>query len=278
MAIQSKFHLARFKPVFNGAAHADAFDHGDVLFDWHALEIPRGGCAIRSVTAIVQGTDGAAANDKNFSLVFAKSIDGVAPPALPVSNAVFASSTSVKVRKHIIGYKFLAITETRSTDNEFRAYSLITDGMADKDTQITGDFSTTVTTGAGMTAGFSPIILEGDPSYSGTTKGYQTIWVAGITAEGGANFGTGILIDEGSDYAADSTATLNCDGTNGTLVLAPGDELVAQDGAVIGTVKSVSYGASHTTITLESNVASDIENDDEVCFKSPIELMLGLEY
>ena len=282
MAIQSKFHLAKFKPDFNGGEHATGYSAGDVLFDWYALEIPRGGCAIRSVTAIIQGTDGAAANDKNFSLVFAKSINGVAPPALPVSNAVFASSTSVKVRKHIIGYKFFSVTETRSTDNEFRAYSIVADGMQDKDTAITtgADWNTDqeVTSSQGMTAGFSPIILEGDPNYAGTTKGYQTIWVAGIASEGGANFGTGVNIDEASNYAAGSTAVLNCDNTNGALVFAPGDELVANDGAEIGTVKSVSYSAPHTTITLESNVAADIEDDDQVCFKHPIELMIGLEY
>ena len=277
MAIQSKFHLARFKPAFNGAEHAVAYSAGDVLFNWHALEIPRGGCAIRSVTAIVQGTDGGAANDKNFSLVFAKSINGVAPPALPVSNAAFASEYSVKVRKHIIGYKFLAATETRSTDNEFRAYSLIADGMIDKDESDFDDSRK-------MAAGFSPIILEGDPNYSGTTKGYQTIWVAGIAVEGGANFGTGLLIDTDgiTDYAASaSVTTLNCDGTQGHKVFGPGDELVAADGAVIGTVKTIDYNdtvTSHTTIVLESALPSDLVDNDEICFKSPIELMLGLEY
>jgi len=278
MAIQSKFHLARFKPAFNGAEHATAYTAGDVLFDWHALEIPRGGCAIRSVTAIVQGTNGAAANDKNMSLIFAKSVNGVAPPALPVSNAALAVANAVLIRKHIIGYKFLAATETRSTDAELVGYSILADGMADKDTQITGDFSGSVTTGAGMTAGFSPIILEGDPNYSGTTKGYQTIWVAGIAAEGGADFGTAMEIDNGSGYTADATATLNCDGTAGDILFAPGDELVAADGAAIGTVSTISDDGSHTTLVLTSNVAATLADDDEVCFKTPIELMLGLEY
>ena len=267
MATQSKFHLARFKPAFNGAQHATAYTAGDVLFDWHALEIPRGGCAIRSVTAIVQGTNGAAANDKNMSLIFAKSVDGVAPPALPVSNEALAVANAVLIRKHIIGYKFLAATETRSTDAELVGYSVLADGMQDKD-DATG----------GMISGFSPIILEGDPNYSGTTKGYQTIWVAGIAAEGGTDFGTGMEIDNGSGYTADATATLNCDGTAGDILFAPGDELVAADGAAIGTVSTISDDGSHTTLVLTSNVAATLADDDEVCFKTPIELMLGLEY
>ena len=268
MAIQSKFHLARFKPAFNGAEHATAYAGGDVLFDWHALEIPRGGCAIRSIAAIVQGTNGAAANDKNMSLIFAKSIDGVAPPALPVSNTALAVANAVLIRKHIVGYKFLAATEIRSTNAEFVGYSILADGMIDKADDDEGHV---------MGAGVAPIILEGDPNYSGTTKGYQTIWVAGIAAEGGADFGTAMEIDNGSGYTSGATATLNCDGTAGDILFAPGDELVAADGAAIGTVSTISDDGSHTTLVLTSNVAATLTDDDEVCFKTPIELMLGLE-
>ena len=137
MAIQSKFHLARFKPAMNGTANGSNTTAGDVLFNWHALEIPRGGCAVRSVSAIIAGTDGAAANDKNFSLVFAKSVDGVAPPSLGEFNAILTAEIASTIRKHIIGYKFIAATETRSTDAEFVSFSILADGMADKDTQIT---------------------------------------------------------------------------------------------------------------------------------------------
>ena len=42
MAIQSKFHMARVKPVFDQADHTAAIEGGDILFDWHAFEIPRG--------------------------------------------------------------------------------------------------------------------------------------------------------------------------------------------------------------------------------------------
>ncbi len=267
--MKGKYHLARFKPAFNGAAHATAYTAGDVLFDWHALEIPKGGCAIRSVTAVVQGTNGAAANDKNMSLIFAKSVDGVAPPALPVSNSALAKTDAVLIRKHIIGYKFLAATELRSTDAEFVSYSVLADGMIDKADDDEGHV---------MGAGVAPIILEGDPNYAGTTKGYQTIWVAGVAAEGGADFGTGMEIDNGSGYTANATATLNCDGTAGDILFAPGDELVAADGAAIGSVSTISDDGSHTTLVLTANVASTLADDDEVCFKTPIELMLGLEY
>ena len=48
-----------------------------------------------------------------------------------------------------------------------------------------------------------------------------------------------------------------------------------------GKIKTVDYDVtvgSHTTIVLESNVGATLADDDEICFKTPIELMLGLEY
>ena len=75
MAIQSKFHMARVKPDFDQANHAAAIPGGDVLFDWHAFEVRRGGACVRSVSAIINGKDSAVSNnsDKNFSLVVGKS-------------------------------------------------------------------------------------------------------------------------------------------------------------------------------------------------------------
>ena len=274
MAIESKFHMARVKPVFDQANHAAAIPGGDVLFDWHAFEVPRGGACVRSVSAIINGKDSAVSNnsDKNFSLVFGKSVNGIAPPSLGVSNTQTTKAMWAAARRHIIGYKYISATEMRSADTEFRAYSLLSNSfnrsaMADDESEH----------GLGNP---EPIILEGDPNYSGTTKGYQTIWVAGIAIEGSFDFGTGVELNEAdaSDLAALGTATLVVDGTDVRDLFCIGDEIVAADNAAIGTIKSMTHDGSDGTIVLESAHTDALADDDEICFKTPIELMLGLEY
>ena len=85
-------------------------------------------------------------------------------------------------------------------------------------------------------------------------------------------------IDNGSGYTAGATATLNCDGTAGDILFAPGDELIAADGALIGKVKTISDDGSHTTVVLQDNVTATLADDDEVCYRQPIVFNFGIEY
>ena len=56
---------------------------GDIIFDWKAVDVPKGSCMLRSITATVNGEDGAISGSlTDLELLFAKSIDGVAPPSL----------------------------------------------------------------------------------------------------------------------------------------------------------------------------------------------------
>ena len=56
-------------------------------------------------------------------------------------------------------------------------------------------------------------------------------------------------------------------------------ELIADDGALIGIVKSVSDDGSHTTITLKApGLTAAIADGDEVCFRRPMTFRFGLEY
>ena len=52
-------------------------------------------------------------------------------------------------------------------------------------------------------------------------------------------------------------------------------ELIAADGALIGIVKSVD---SDVLITLEAAHTAALANDDEICFRGPIQFNFGLEY
>ena len=63
------------------------FTADDILFDWQAVDVPNGTISLDSVTAYMVGEDGGGQADKDFSLVFAKSIAGVAPTTLGSVNA-----------------------------------------------------------------------------------------------------------------------------------------------------------------------------------------------
>ena len=124
------------------------------------------------------------------------------------------------------------------------------------------------------------IMLEGESAGYLSTKGpgYQTVWMAGLAIEGSEDFGTGVIVDNGAGYSVGDTV-INCDGVAGDIVFAPGDELIAQDGALVGTLKSVADDGSHTTLTLESpGLIAAIADGDELCNKQPITFIFGLEY
>ena len=79
--MKGKFHLAKVRPTIDVLPNT-AWDAGDVLFDWYAFEIPRGGCALKTLNVIVPGTDTAAAAGIDMELFFATSVNGIAPPSL----------------------------------------------------------------------------------------------------------------------------------------------------------------------------------------------------
>ena len=61
------------------------FTAGDLLFDWTAFNIPIGSVELKEVSGYIMGTDTASQNGELFNLVFAKSINGVAPTSLGLS-------------------------------------------------------------------------------------------------------------------------------------------------------------------------------------------------
>jgi hypothetical protein len=44
----------------------------DILFDWTPIEIPTGACSVKTIHAIVEGTDGASGNTHDIAPLFCK--------------------------------------------------------------------------------------------------------------------------------------------------------------------------------------------------------------
>ena len=261
--MKGKFHLATVRPRVDITGNV-AYTQHDMLFDWHRFEIPKGGCCIKSFNMIVAGTDGAGAAGLNMDLWFARSVNGVAPPSIAATNAdARVKATWTQCRTHIIAHKLLDATAMENAVTYTLGYHVW-------DQTAVGDQVQNQLQPGG-------IMLEGDPNYSGTTSGYQSIWIAAVSVEGGEDFNTGVLID-GAQAVTTTTTALVTTGTDANIVFAVGDEVMAfdEDGTgptVVGTVTAVS--ANLLTV---DKVAEAIDDDDELCLRAPFTFNLGLEY
>ena len=243
-------------------ALSTAFTDKDILFDWHAFDIPKGANRLLSITSIVHGTDGvdqniAGGTTLDYELIFAKDREAVVPPTLGVNNA---GVTGEGWYNHIIGR---VVVDSSLQGDEG---NLIRLNIANTDLAYNGGAGTYVN---------CPLVLQGDNDPSYIKDGYDRIYVAGI-ALGGFDFNTGVLINmtDSEDLAASGTATLTVDGTDCRNPFAVGDVLVAQDGAAVGTIKSLD---SATQITLESAHTAALANNDELFHQSPIRLIMSFE-
>ena len=261
--MKGKFSIVTVKP--NLALLTTALTATDLLFDWTPIEIPRGGCSIETIQMHYAGTDGVAQAPKDIELLFAKSVNGLAPPTLGTSNNKLSDGDTLTkalaqaARPHIIAYKFLKVADMVDTGVDLVAYNLLGSFSAKPNPKMN-------------------IMLEGETTSYLSTKGpgYQTVWMAGIANEGGEDFNTGVLLD-GAQAAAVGTQTqltVTAGGVDPGLVFAVGDEVIAQDGALVGTVVSIE---SNTAFTVDQ-VQAALEDADELCNRQPITFIFGLEY
>ena len=269
-----RYHLATIKPEIDKVGNV-AFTADDVLFDWTKFEVPRGGCAIRSLNLIMPGTNGAAANGGlQMDLYFATSVNGVAPPTLGNTNTAMNVISATAAKPYIIAYHGVVGSEMEDSLDGMVGFNVLGKGVTSTPILVPSDDSVhaTITT---STAPNNLTILEGDPNYAGATSGYQTMWVAAV-AQGAYDFGTGCAIGT-ADHAADDL-TIVVEGTDADDLFAIGDTIIAFD----------SDGSGETTIGDVTAVAADlitvdaapnlIADEDEVCNLNPIVIKLGLEY
>ena len=253
--MQGKYYTTTVAPNIDTAG-ATAYGVADVLFDWFPFEIPNGAASIVSLSFKIVGTEAAQANHLDFDMLFARSINGVAPTTLGTANGVTTAALAAAYRRNI----FSAIPVDFS-----RRAMMNVDGLISYD--VAGQGSTPVNS--------IRTVLSGDPSYA-STSGYQTIWIGGM-ANGTFDFGTGVILDEADapTLAAAGTAALDVDGVDPRSVFQVGDEVIAQDGALLGTIASI---PSDVLINLEAAHVGALADDDEICFRQPITIEIGLEY
>jgi hypothetical protein len=234
----------------------------DILFDWTPIEIPTGACSVKTIHAIIEGTNGTASNTWDILLYFARSINGVAPTTFGTENGTTVKATTLAFRKNLLGFLHLDLS-ARDDMDLLRAYSVI------------GDRTAAGTDNAALAGEMYNITLQGDPVYP-STKGYQTIWVAGYGV-GAFDFGTGVILNQDAalkDITGDSVQLTVAGDGNPENSFAAGDQLIGSTGGPKMEVVSVD---SSTQITVK-NITERIDEEEELVVRNPLKFRIGLEY
>tara|TARA_R110002073_G_C9301995_1_gene566853 strand:- start:80 stop:874 length:795 start_codon:yes stop_codon:yes gene_type:complete len=234
----------------------------DIIFDWTAVDMPKGSCLLKSVTAYVNAEDGAyaAGSLTDYELIFAKSVNGIAPPTLGDINAL--QTGCGELRHHFITGVRLESAASKGT------LTKTTFGVM---------FSTGISGGSDTNIGTN-VVIDLEPS-SGTNVGYDKLYVAAFHVSA-RNYGTGVLLNLEGGAALDASATpvseIAVDGVDATKIFSVGDQVYVADldTPIPGTLTAVTA----TTLTFsETNSTVDIANNDELLNANPIRIKLGFE-
>ena len=256
MATQGNFKTEAIKPEIKSI---HAFSASDLLFDWTAFDIPNGTAELVGISGTIMGTDGADQAGELINFIFAKDINGVAPPSLGTINGIVTAELAIKSRNHILGYVNIDREQSDAQLDSMISYNLLGRSFVSTDQ-----------------APNPQVMLTGE-TYSQSNPGFQRIYVA-ATAESSVNFGTAVLA-AGAHSEDDMTITV--DGTAANDVFAVGDQLFAADasnsGNLVGSVGTVS-AVTATVITISGATCPAIGDDQEIGNINPISLKLDLKY
>ena len=271
--MKGKFYLASVRPRIDILGNV-AYGAHDLLFDWYRFEIPNGGACLKSFNIIDPGKDSTATAGVDFEFFIAKSVNGAAPPSLgTVNSAANAAATKIGMagaRNHMVYHKLIDASAMENSDTYTQSYNIWTQ------TAVGNQVQNQLQPGGVM-------IGSGD-HYGGTTKGYQSLWIAAITL-GAHDWGTAVLLNQAGNQAAveKSTAsetTLTVSGTDVDDVFSVGDELISfveSDGSSPAKIGKVTEIVSATSIKVD-HVEEAFDDDTEICFRGPLTFNLGFEY
>ena len=242
-----KFFNITVKPTIKASdQHNGAFSAHDLISDWHAFDIPKGGFAVKGATVLVRGVDGAANTARAFALYFAQpTLDGTAPSSLGAEHATMNG----KLDKY--ANNFVGAIDFQSTNNAVNANL---------------DYMSIYTTGlTGSTGQHVHMTVEGRPNV--TRDGSNTLYMA--IAGGASNtwsFSTAVVTSQivnVSDIDGPELVNADIEGTDPRTVFAPGDIIHAEDGVILGEIESM---ADANTITFKTDGSKVLHANGETLF------------
>ena len=260
----SKYFTKEIKPtlaVVNAGMNA-AFADGDVLFDWTAFEIPRGGGKIIGAHVEIRPKGDSGATPNKFPLELYLARNNADHPDNPYDKPTTLG----------------ALNDAPANAGDI---TQVVDKFIGHIPIVAGDFADSIDPIAiASTSDTHGIILQQDPEHhnrgnlGSTTAGTNRFYIAGV-AGGALDFRSATLINNGD--LDGPTMTVN--GTDPRLHIAPGDTVAVCTDADNTAQKSMGVVSSltSTSIVLESAFAVAVVNDDIVYNQNPIRIVLTFE-
>lgn len=243
--------------IVDGSKNGVDIGAGEIVFDWTAVDVPKGGSMLRSISVFVNGENGAyaAGSLTNYELVFAKSVDGINPPTLGNNND--AQTGCFGLRHHYVGSMILDSTTVKATLPQL-AFGV---GF------IPGS------NGAGDYNNGLPLVIDLEPS-SGTNVGYDKLFVAAFQTSA-RHYGTDVLVNGAIDADVDNTKEVVVDGIDARKIFSVGDQVYFYnlDTPVGSTLTKV----EELKLTFKENIDIDLGNNGELINANPIRIKLGFE-
>ena len=216
-----------------------AYSNDDVLFLSTPFEIPKGTSRLIGATATVRGNDGAA-QALPFDLLFSSS---------SLAMGTESDTATLPPSNDLLGVVSFAAADYGGNSLDF--FSIASASATPPALCLTSD--------------------DGNNSTFGRELGVDRVYVSGLSG-GAFNFASTTAVT--AAHSAGQSTVITLDGKSALLTLAAGDIVFANDGANIGTIKSVD---SATQITLEEPNVAAIADGDEVYPRQPIKIILSFE-
>ena len=234
--------------------HAGTFGSGSCLFNWQAIQIPRGTCALVSATALVRAKGDAdpTPNHVSIDLFFAK------------SNAIDLGTQRSQC--------------DHRPNNNFIGYHQIEGGSSYAGGGISATSVATSSAKEGRSAG---LVLQ--PALnSDSSTGLDTIYVAAACAET-TDFQSINAIAEDTDAEHADSKVITMDGSSMDVRehFAPGD--IVHIGTSVGTpaadslIGTIATADSATQVTLNAVSPTALVDGDILYNINPVKLILGFE-
>ena len=238
----------------------DDIGAGEIVFDWTAVDVPNGTSLLRSIIAVANGEDGSLTSSAiDLELLFAKSIDNVAPPSLGAINTTPGTTISGtnSWSNHLVGAFRLEGATAAGTLGKTPHRVVYTAPGNNADTNLGG-----------------PTVMDTEAN-TGTTKGFGKLYVAAIHVSG-RNYGTGVLVDGAVDASSAQSTTVTVKTVDARKLFSIGDQVyvVGNDTPIPGTLTKVEA----TTLTFSTaNTTIDMSDGVELLNANPYKIKLGFE-
>ena len=231
---------------------------GDVIFDWTAVDVPNGTSMLRSILAVSNGEDGVNSQSAiDVEILFAKSIDGDAPPSIGTINAAPTVNGTNSWSKHVVAASRLEGGLGVGALSKIPFHVVYTAPGPTSDSTLGGN-----------------AVIDTEPN-TGTTTGFGKLYVAGlhVTAR---NYGTGVLANGAVDASSAQSTTITVDGVDARKIFNVGDQVYVADldTPIPGTLTKVEA----TTLTFSTaNTTIDMSDGVELLNANPYKIKLGFE-